>query len=65
VFGFLKLLVRSALYGHGCDRCGRFPAKLVIDGVVAGKRIDGRARTVTKTIQVRSAEFLCADCRKP
>ncbi len=58
----INRLVR-ALKGHVCERCGASPAKLVVDAVKTATKMDGRARTVTKTFAVKSCQWLCTECR--
>lgn len=46
-----------------CEVCGGPGASLVIDAVPAGKKVDGKSGLVTKTFTVRSAGWVCRECR--
>jgi hypothetical protein len=64
MLGRLGRRLKALLLGHACGRCGRRPAKLVIDATPAGKKLDGRTGQVIKTYAVRRCEFLCPACRE-
>jgi hypothetical protein len=67
LFGWLKRRWDANKYlilPRPCERCGGSGAGLVIDAIPAGKRVDGKTGLVTKTFTVKSADWLCRECRR-
>jgi hypothetical protein len=66
LFGWLKRRwdANKYLILPPCERCGGSGAGLVIDAIPAGKRVDGKTGLVTKTFTVKSADWLCPECRR-
>lgn len=60
----IRSWLRRLWSGSPCERCGEPGAKLVVDAVPAGKRVDGATGLVTRTYNVRSCEWLCGRCRR-
>ena len=59
----VRAWLRRLARGSTCERCGAPGAKLVIEAVPAGKRIDGKTGMRVKSYTVTTADWLCPGCR--